>query len=50
MKEWIREAESPMKKYNPSFIRAVEEWTGEVAADYREGCDTGSEPEKHNFD
>ena len=27
----------------------VEEWTGEVASDYRTGEDTGIEPEKYNF-
>jgi hypothetical protein len=39
-----------MFKYNKAFIQAVEDWTGEVAADYRGGEDTGIDPEKTNFD
>ncbi len=47
-RSWVSKAESPAMKYNPSFIKSVEEWVGEVASDYREGSDTGSEMELLN--
>ncbi len=40
----VEKAEEPRNKYNPSLIRSVEDF-GVVAADYRDGSDTGSEME-----
>lgn len=47
----IASTEKPLNKYNVGLIRMVEEDTGNVAADYRDGSDTGSEMEnliEHN--
>ena len=40
---WIAKASASRNKYNVALTRAVEDWTEEVAADYRDGSDTGSE-------
>lgn len=47
-KGWIKKAESPAMKFNSSFIKGVEEWTGETASDYREASDTGIDRELIN--
>jgi len=52
LREWKQlkeKASLPKYKYNPSFVQKVEERTDTVAADYREGSDTGNEPQRHNF-
>lgn len=41
----IKNAEKPINKYNSSLLNCTAEWTGETAADYRGGEDTGMEPE-----
>jgi len=43
---WKERAMKPLNKYNPSLLQATEDWTGELAADYREGKDTGMEMER----
>lgn len=45
---WIARSEKPSNKYNNSLRRAVEDWSGVMAADYRDGSDTGSEKEIKN--
>ena len=46
---WKEKAEKPLNKYNVGFIRAVEDWSGESAADYRDGYDTGIDPQNYQF-
>ena len=48
-RKWIEKASSDPFKYNVGFIRAVEEWTGTEAADYRTGADTGIDPEHYQI-
>lgn len=44
-RKWLKKATSDENKYNKGYQRNVEEWTGEVLADYRGGEDTGNDPE-----
>jgi hypothetical protein len=42
IRSWVARSEKPSNKYNNSLRRAVEDF-GVVAADYRDGSDTGME-------
>ena len=46
----IQSAEKPLNKYNHSIQQNIENYIDQPLSDYRDGSDTGIEPEYHNQD